>query len=260
MLSHENSVGKPLADGVWLEAHHRAKLPEREAFARRLAAMRPRRVVDLGCATGLWLELLNEVLPTDCVFVGIDGDDEALASAAARSAAWRREVSFLKLDLETDASQIPSADLTLAFNVFSYITDLGAFLDLLAERQPRGALAVRQYDGASIRFGPLATSERQRLEADLRVATDRSERFRHYDLDRAWDIMHESPYYNGVYEFELFARTSPFPTAFADYYHGTLEWTRNFLSPDGAAKLDAWMARQNNSRYFFEVDLVAILS
>ena len=69
MNSEENSSGKPLANSSWLLNHHRAKIPERTAFAKRLAKLQPKKIVDLGCATGLWLELLNEILPQDCEFM-----------------------------------------------------------------------------------------------------------------------------------------------------------------------------------------------
>jgi SAM-dependent methyltransferase len=259
---HENALGKPLADVTWLEAHHRAKLPERTAFARRLAALRPRRIVDLGCAGGHWLGLLNEVLPPECEFVGVDGDEAALGLASQRAQHWQRPVSFVNLELETDVPDIPAADLTLAFNVFSYIQDLGSFLSSLAGRQPAGVLAVRQYDGASIRFGPMPTIDRQQLESTLRASTSRSARFNHYDLDRAFDLLHRSPYKQGTYEFELFVRVSPFPDEFLDYYRQTLEWTRDLLSAVSTEKLDAWIRRGDEVpyRYFLEVDLVAMLS
>jgi len=261
VVSHENAAGRPLADANWLEAHHLAKLPERTAFATRLAALRPRRIVDLGCATGLWLELLNEVLPANCELIGIDSDEQSLNLASQRAEPWQRQVSFLKLDLEADAADIPAADLTLAFNIFSYIEDLNSFLTFLSRRSPRGSLVIRQYDGASIRFGPMPTTDRQQVESTLRVATNRSERFRHYDLDRAFEFMRQSSYEHGTYEFELFARTS-FPVEFLDYYRGTLRWTRDLLSPTAASLLDTWLSasEENSGRYFFEVDLVAILS
>lgn len=82
MIKQENSSGKPLADTIWLENHHRAKLPERTAFAKRLVELHPKSIVDLGCASGLWLELLNQLLPEDCEFIGIDSDGEALSIAA----------------------------------------------------------------------------------------------------------------------------------------------------------------------------------
>ena len=65
MKSQENSTGKPLADSNWLENHHIAKLPERTAFAKKLSSLKPNSIVDLGCATGLWLELLNDYLPDE---------------------------------------------------------------------------------------------------------------------------------------------------------------------------------------------------
>lgn len=100
MISQENSTGRPLADAKWLENHHRAKLPERTAFAKKLAKLNPKNIVDLGCATGLWLELLNDILPSDCEFIGIDSDKESLKLATERSKLWDRKVKFLHLDLE----------------------------------------------------------------------------------------------------------------------------------------------------------------
>ena len=102
MSSQENSSGKPLADTTWLEKHHRAKIPERQAFAKRLATLNPKRIVDLGCATGLWLELLNQTLPNNCEFIGIDTDENSLDIAAKRSKSWDRKSSFLQLNLEKE--------------------------------------------------------------------------------------------------------------------------------------------------------------
>ena len=78
MESQENSSGKPLAAASWLAAHHQAKLPERTAFAQRLSRLNPESIVDLGCASGLWFEVLNQFLPSECEFIGIDSDDELL--------------------------------------------------------------------------------------------------------------------------------------------------------------------------------------
>jgi len=124
MISQENSTGKPLASANWLALHHQAKLPERIAFAKRMAALKPANIVDLGCASGLWLELLDQFFPTECEFIGIDSDEELLNMAVQRSSSWQRKVSFLQLDLEQETSRIPSSDLTLAFNIFPYIRNL----------------------------------------------------------------------------------------------------------------------------------------
>ena len=186
MVTEENSTGKPLANASWLENHHLAKIPERTKFAKKLVEIHPQKLVDLGCASGLWLELLNQILPTECEFIGIDSDGESLDMAIQRSKSWERKTSFMQLDIEKEVSKIPSCDLTLAFNIFPYINNLDKFISALASRKPKGVLAVRQYDGASIRFGPMPTSERQKIESDLRVATENSQKFRHYDLDRTF--------------------------------------------------------------------------
>ncbi len=262
MFSQENSSGRPLADANWLENHHRAKIPERAAFAKRLAALRPKSLVDLGCASGLWLELLDQFLPDDCEFIGIDSDKGSLELAAARSKSWKRKVSFRQMDIEKDASQIPPCDLTLAFNIFPYIADLEAFINALSLRSPRGTLAVRQYDGASIRFGPMDTADRQKMEMDLRIATEKSQKFHHYDLDRTFEALHRSAYTKFDFGFELFARTSPFEADFIPYYEGTLLWTCQQLSDASAERLHKWIAEDplGANRYFYEVDLVALLS
>lgn len=262
MISQENSIGKPLADANWLENHHRAKIPERTAFAQRLLDFHPQKIVDLGCATGLWLELLNQMFPNDCEFVGIDGDQDALNMAFKRSESWKRKVSFMQLDIEANASLIPAADLTLAFNIFPYIKDLDSFINILASRSPRGTLAIRQYDGASIRFGPMSTSERQIMEMDLRVAIESSQKFQHYDMDRTFSTIRKSAYRNIDYGFELFERSSPFNKDFIPYYKETMLWTCEHLSERSAQNLKKWMDEDPHmlNRYFYEVDLVALLS
>ena len=258
MKTQENSSGKPLADAIWLENHHKAKLPERTAFAQKLANLHPKRIVDLGCASGLWFELLDKLIPSDCEFIGIDSDIEILKLANDRSKNWNRKTSFIQLE----ALSIPPSDLTLAFNIFSYIQDLDRFINILANRIPRGVLAVRQYDGASIRFGPMNTAVRQKMEVDLRIATENSKKFYHYDLDRTFSVLRGSRYNNMEYSFELFERTSPFDSEFLPYYNQTLEWTYQHLSEVSAESLKEWMSldSQLNNKYFYEVDLIALLS
>lgn len=262
MITEENSTGKPLANANWLEKHHNAKIPERTSFAKKLAELHPQKIIDLGCASGLWLELLNDIIPVECEFIGIDSDSETLDIAFQRSKFWKRKISFMKLDIEKDIKKIPAGDLTLAFNIFPYINDIDTFIEELASRIPRGTLAIRQYDGASIRFGPMPTAERQRIEADLRVATENSEKFRHYDLDRTFTALKNSSYSKKKYQFELFERSSPFSNDFLPYYKGTLDWTYQFLSEKSANFLNKWMLEDPLmlNRYFYEVDLVALLS
>ncbi|MGN0797601.1 MAG: class I SAM-dependent methyltransferase [Christensenellales bacterium] len=262
MLTRENSTGKPLAGAEWLKIHHQAKLNERIAFAKKLVSLKPKSIVDLGCATGLWLDLFNQLLPSECEFIGIDSDKESLDIALCRSKSWGRKVTFLQLDLEKDAILIPPSDLTLAFNIFPYINNLDGFIKILSSRVPRGMLAVRQYDGASIRFGPMKTSERQKIELDLRIATENSQKFNHYDLDRTFSVLRKSNYKLCEYGFELFERTGPFTADFMPYYNETLDWTKQNLSEISSKYLEKWIDEDpfGINRYFYEVDLVALLS
>lgn len=262
MYSEENSSGKPLANSDWLLNHHRAKLPERTAFAKKILELHPNKIVDLGCATGLWLELLNGILPLDCEFIGIDSDIHSLEEAIDRSKLWSRKTSFIQLDIEENISSIPSADIILAFNIFPYIKDLDMFLNSLKKHIPNGILAVRQYDGASIRFGPMPTSMRQKIEQDLYISTGHSEKFQHYDLDRTFISLKKSAYKNFDYTFELFERISPFQKEFIPYFEGTINWTCQHISETSAEFLKNWLNNktQIQNRYFFEVDLVALLS
>lgn len=260
-IIQENSTGKPLAAATWLENHHFAKLDERITFAKKLAQFNPKSIVDLGCATGLWLELLNQILPTNCEFIGIDSDEESLTIASNRSKNWKRKTNYLKLDIEKQSDLIPAADITLAFNIFPYIENLESFLTILSERCPKGILAVRQYDGASIRFGPMPTEMRQTIEADLRISTETSSRFRHYDLDRTFRALKKSNFKNGEYGFELFKRITPFEQSFLPYYTNMITWTCEHISEDSSNMLKKWLKDDSiTNRYFFEVDLIAVLS
>ena len=262
MNTQEDSTGRPLADAKWLENHHLAKLNERTAFVKRISEYNPKKIVDLGCATGLWLDLLNDFVSNECEFIGIDSDPESLSIALERSKSWNRKSSFLNLDLEKDVEQIPSADIILAFNIFPYIQNLNEFINIIHSKNPKGTLAIRQYDGASIRFGPMATSNRQKFESDLRIATENSKKFSHYDMDRTFNAIYKSNYSSKSIEFELFERKSPFPKEFVPYYNGTLEWTIQHISDSSAEYLKKWIEDDTllHCRYFFEVDLVAILS
>lgn len=263
MKSQENASGKPLADVNWLYNHHNAKLKERTAFALQLAQYKPQSIVDLGCASGLWLELLDKYMPDNCTFIGIDSDKAALTIAYEKSRHWKHESSFIQLNIEDDVSKIPSADLTLAFNIFPYIKNLDKFIAALSSRVPKGKLVIRQYDGASIRFGPMDTHERQKIEVSLRVATEGSQRFRHYDMDRTFEALYKSNYTNIDSSFELFERTAPFDTSFIPYYEEMLNWTCDHISEQASEYLKLWLSKDPKHtmpRYFYEVDLVTFVS
>jgi SAM-dependent methyltransferase len=258
-VNSRNLSGKPLCSAEWLEAHHRAKLPERRAFAESLVSRSPKRVVDLGCGTGLWLSLFHELLPPDCEFIGLDSDSDSLLRAQERAHGWNRRTRFDQIDLGVEADAVPEGDVTLSFNIFPYLADPGVLLSRLARRG--GTVAVRQYDGGALRFGPMDTEVRALVESSLRASVFGSEEFRHYDLDRVVELLSSAPFHRSEITFELFTRTAPFPQEFLAYYQGTLDWTMELVSEDARRALMAWLKEvQSHSCYFFEVDLTAILS
>lgn len=168
----------------------------------------------------------------------------------------------MHIDIESQADLIPSADLTLAFNVCCFVNEIECFLETLAKRAPRGVVAIRQYDGATLRFGPMNTPDREVIDQALRTALEGTVDYKHYDIDRVFAAINDSIFSDRVVEFELFARAAPFPDDFLDYYNGTLNWTIDHLPPDAASLLRGWTAsaRPDVARYFLEVDLVALLS
>ena len=261
MVDWRNETGRPLASAEWLEAHHRAKVIERRHYVEMLADFRPERVVDLGCGPGWWLELLHEVLPAACELVGVDADYDALALARERSAGWRRRVTLEHLDLDSDREAIPAGDMTLAFNVFSYLKDPAGLMSAVAGKG--GALAIRQYDGGALRFGPIEPRLRSAIEASLRASVSPSDQFRHYDMDHVFGLLETAPFTKRKVDFELYSRTAPFPEDFVPYYERMLAWTLDLLSEDAAKSLRSWLADGRSAscgRYFFEVDLTAVLS
>lgn len=260
MVITHNPSGRPLASAEWLKAHHRAKLPERRAFVRNLAGRSPKRLVDLGCGTGLWLSLFDEFLPPSCEFIGVDSDPDALALAEKCAYAWKRRASFELIDVDAEAGAIPEGDMTLSFNLFQYLADPAELLTTLADQ--RGTVAVRQYDGAALRFGPMDPGVRDLIERSLLAAVGTSEQFRHYDMDRVFELLSASPFSHREIDFELFTRTSPFPDEFLDYYRSTLEWTLGLVPVDAQQELQSWLEEDPlaTRRYFFEVDLTGILS
>lgn len=259
MITH-NPSGTPLASAEWLEAHHRAKLPERRDFAKNLASRSPKRLVDLGCGTGLWLSLFDEFLSPDCEVIGVDSDPDALVRAEKRAYPWKRHARFELIDVDADPDAIPEGDMTLSFNLFQYLADPAALLTKLADQG--GTVAIRQYDGAALRFGPMDTGVRHLIERSLLAAVGASEQFRHYDMDRVFELLYTSPFRHRDIAFELFTRTPPFPDEFLDYYRSTLAWTLELVPEDAHQELRPWLEEeaQSTGHYFFEVDLTGILS
>lgn len=263
MPSRRNLSGMPLASDQWLEAHHRAKLPERARFAARLARLKPTCIVDVGCGTGLWLDLLNGLVSIDCEFIGIDVDEDSLSRAATRARGWSRSSRFMQLDVNRQPEQVPSGDLCLLFNVSSYIDDFGGLLRTLRIHRPGGAVAIRQYDGAALRFGPMPPESRLSIDSALHSAVRPLSHFRHYDMDRVVEEIQAAGFASTTVEFELYARVAPFSAEDFAYIDAMIGWTREHVSGIATPLLDSWWRaalKDGAAAYVYEVDLVALLS
>ena len=259
-----NSSGQPLSSSEWLRDHHKAKLLDRKEFIKRICKdYNPKRIIDLGCATGLWLDLFDEFAPKNCEFIGIDTDKNSIAEAEKKSKSWNRKSQFIVCDIVNETDKIPEGDLFLAFNMFSYITNAKVFLETIQSKMSiNSKLVIRQYDGNTIRFGPMKSKDRLSMDNSLYSAIGTSQQFHHYDLDRVYSIINHSSFNNKNIAFETFQRSAPFHNDFIDYFQGTIEWYTYYLSEYDAEKLQKWykLSKEQTNTYFLEVDLTAILS
>lgn len=256
-----NDSGRPLSSQQWLQNHHRAKLVERERFAQRLADLKPRTIVDIGCGVGLWLELLDRVLPPGCELIGIDSDSAAIESAQERSRGWSHCAKFRNEDVET--AELPAADLLLCFNMFGYFERKELLLRRLKDGlQPEGTIVVRQYDGATMRLGRLDQDARLRIDASLYASVAASQQFGHYAMDDTLKAVSDADFQRVSVEFETFFRLSPFDASFRPYVTGTAEWMASYVADSAQAEIKNWLERSMNERlhYFCEIDLVCWLS
>lgn len=264
MGTWRNATGHPLSSEAWLEAHHEAKLQERQRFARSLAQYKPSRIVDIGCGTGLWLDLLNQVIPPTCEFVGIDSDPRSLSAAEARATRWHRPSRFLVTDVEQEPDRIPVSDLVLAFNVLPYLPRAGWLVRELCARGSLRRFVLRQYDGSTIRLGPMSPEDRFVIDSSLHAALGPSGEFGHYEMDRAFALIGDGGLYPERIEFELTQRTAPFPQSFMKFFEATIDWMSVLLSEDAQERLQRnvarWQPMTPAGAYFAQVDLVAVLS
>ena len=256
-----NNSGKPFSAEDWLIVHHNAKLKERLKFATSVVSNSPKRIIDLGCGTGLWLDLFSKIMPKECELVGVDLDENNLESARKRSLAWDHPSSFLKASIE-DIDKVPEADLYLIYNMFSYLKEPSEFLrNLKTKLNRKGKISIRQYDGNLIRFGPISDELRFKVDAALRASVSTSLQFRYYDLDRTFRIISDSEFNQKSFAFENLQHVSPFDSNFSLYFEKTLQWIIEHLNHSLGQELINWYEKSKTSHiYFIATDLTASLS
>lgn len=181
------------------------------------------------------------------------------------SQTWTRKSSF-HCDNFEEIDHLPNADVFMMFNIFPYIKTPNIFIEgLRSKLNSHGILAIRQYDGAALRFGPIDHKKRLIIDNALYSGVGSSEQFRHYDMDRIFELINMSSFVKKNTDFELYKRMSPFDQNFINYYKNTIEWTMRHVSENAKQILDDWyqqyvLNHKKNDAYFFEVDLTAILS
>lgn len=265
MDSWRNASGRPLSSIAWLDAHHRAKLQERIIFVKKILDLQPKKIVDLGCGPGIWLDLFNQLASPDCELIGIDSDANALDHAVRRAAIWNRPYKFLLADLDQECVFIPTESAVLAINVFPYLNNASELIKSVhMQMQGCGSLIVRQYDGNLLRFGPMAQHVRQGMDASLYASLSHSRQFKHYDLDRVFELIHTADFHNKHIAFETFFRHSPYDGDLVDYLVNCLKWASGLVSEKPSQDLEKWLDHYIRASafpsYVVETELVAWLS
>jgi SAM-dependent methyltransferase len=262
MSKWHNQTGRPLSSIQWLKTHHYAKLDDRKKFLRDILDDTITTVVDLGCGPGLWMDIINELACDNVKLIGIDSDANALRQAKQHTKSWKRDVTFINCDMETEIDKIPKADLILAFNIFSFLKTPDLFLNNIKNRlKPNGKVIIRQYDGGILRFGPMDENLRQIIDTSLYASIGSSDSFHHYDMDRVYSIISNSSFNNIDISFETFQKTSPYSSEFQKYLEETIDWTSRYISDYAKEELMKWYNYQfKQHSYFVALDLVSILS
>ena len=262
MSNRRNKSGMQLSSSNWLESHHAAKKKLRFEFAKKISEHNPKSIVDIGCGTGLWLSIFNDILPKECKFIGVDSDEESLAEAKRKSANWERECEWISLDINKDSDKIPSADLALVFNFSSYIKNLDLFFLNISRERGFKEIALRQFAGDEIKFGPFMTDEHTRIDLSLKASMGGSSQIKYFDMDRLIEAAAVSGREAIFKNFELFSDFSPFNESTWPYIKGTAEWTAERVSEKEQVIIKEWINKalcQDNSLYFYSLDWLALL-
>ncbi|PCK29589.1 class I SAM-dependent methyltransferase, partial [Pseudoalteromonas piscicida] len=260
-----NSDNNPLSSPDWLRDHHNAKLNSRHEFAKKHLVSNAKTLVDLGCGTGLWLDIYDKLLPESCDFFGLDESIESLRTAEKTAENWKRETSFAKVDL-SNSSKLPKADIYLAFNIFPYLKEPQKLLEKIKlGLNPGGKLIIRQYDGFDINFGPMEADLKLSIHNELFFSLSKKNNFKHYERDSIFKLVTSSGFNVESIYFDRFEEISPYSDTFKVYLKNTIAWMKLFLTDVTSTAVCEWEfdyldGDKNKVSYFKESYLVAIMS
>lgn len=262
MNTWRNVTGKQLSSIDWLVTHHKAKLTERMNFVSKNISKSDKTIVDIGCGPALWLDLIDKIASDDCTFIGIDSDEDTIKYAKKWLNHGIEKNIFFNYDIENELEKIPSADVILVFNMFSYIKDPDVFLEKLKHKlNPNGRVIIRQYDDGILRVGPLEEETRKSIDNSLYSSLILSNEFSHYDMDRVFNVINLASYPVKKIEMELYYKVSPYSKEVEKYIKEHLLWEQGYVSDSDKLLLNNWIEKQfDNNSYFLGVDLVSFLS
>lgn len=262
MSNQRNTSGVQLSSAKWLEDHHNAKKQLRIDFAKKIAKYNPSSIVDIGCGTGLWLSVFNDIIPSECKFIGVDLDKSSLEEAKKRSEKWSRESEWLEIDINKEPEKIPPADLALIFNFSSYIENLDRFFAIISPEKGFNKIALRQFAGDEIKFGPFTINEQSSIDFSIKNSIGGSKQIRYFDMNRMIESASKLGRVTKFREFELFQEFSPFKNSTWPYIKGTVEWTSERMPESEKIIVNNWLEKANikdESLYFFSIDWTALL-
>jgi SAM-dependent methyltransferase len=262
MSNQRNKSGIQLSSSKWLENHHTAKKNLRIDFVKKIVEFNPYSIIDIGCGTGLWLSIFNDILPKKCKFIGVDLDETSLKEAKKRALNWERDCEWIKLDINKTPEKIPSADLALIFNFSSYIENLEDFFANISCKRGFKKIALRQFAGDEIKFGPLNIDKQTAIALSLKDSIGESQQIRYFDMDRLIECAAKSGREVVFREFELFQDFSPFDNSTWPYIKGTVEWTSERMPKYEKKIVDEWLVKatkKDESLYFYSLDWTALL-
>src|SRR5262249_40719483 len=156
----------------------------------------------------------------------------SLELARERASSWGRSVEFLHCDIAEDPERIPKADLLLALNLFPYLPDVAQLISGLRRNHTADRIIIRQWDGGTMRIGPMSAEARCAIASSLHAALEGSALFAHSGLDQTYELIRRTGFSVERLEFDLTQRHAPFPQEFEEYFLGTVAWMRDHLSDD----------------------------
>lgn len=157
---HPNKSGEAYSGAEWLYNHFSIKSRGRFKYINSLPISSKDRILDIGCANGMWTSLFAEIISHKGRVLGIDKDPKSVleASNKFKKEYLKGRLSFEVLDIEK--SNIPEGyNVISMFNSLSYIRDPSRLLQYLSNylRKENGLLIIKDSALCSDFYWPISS-------------------------------------------------------------------------------------------------------